>query len=176
MYSLIDILNLLHYIVYRKRNIKEQAAVNLSYQEKSIAGTLIATLLVYGNYFAQSILRWQSGAPDPNAVGRLLSTMALLIGIEVVYHILISVMDRPSPKDERDRLIDANAQRNAYGALVTGVVLLMGFIMITEAFPNLDWYPAAPAPFLLAQAMLAAVVLAETVKSVTQLYYYKAGL
>jgi len=150
--------------------------MNLSYQEKSIAGSLAATLLVYGNYFGGSIVHWINGVPDDNRVARLLGTVAMLVVIEVIYQIVIAVVDRPAPKDERDRLIDGKANRNAYALLTFGVAAVFTCIMISEGISASTWSPLQLTQFLLAQAMLAALVAADAVKGVTQLYYYRAGL
>lgn len=150
--------------------------MNLSCQEKGIAGSLAAALLIYGNYFAESIARWRDGVPDHDAVGRLLGTIALLVVIEVAYQIVIAVVEPPSPKDERDRLIDANSNRNAYAVLVVSLALLITGVIVIEGISSAEWSPVPLTPLLLAQVMLAALVAAEVVKGVTQLYYYRAGL
>ncbi len=175
MYTMIDIRINKGYIVYSRQDAKEESRVNLSFQEKSIAGSVAATVLVYGNYFAESILGWQSRTPDENAAGRLLGTIGLLVVIEVVYQIVIAVVDQPSPKDERDRLVDGKANRNAYAILVLGLALLITCVLIVDGVSSPEWVPVALTPFLLAQAMLASLVAAEVVKGVSQLYYYRAG-
>jgi len=150
--------------------------MNLSYQEKLIAGSLAATLLVYGNYFAESILRWRDGASSDGEVARLLGTAGVLVVIEVFYQILIAIVEQPAPKDERDRLVDAKACRNAYATLLFGVASLMTCVILVEGISNPEWTPVPVTPFLLAQGMLAALVMAEAVKGITQLVYYRAGL
>jgi hypothetical protein len=150
--------------------------MNLSFQEKSIAGSLAATIFVYANYFGRSLLLWLDGAPDQHAVARLLGTIALLVAIEVVYQVTIAIADRPAPKDERDRFIDAKANRNAYAVLVIGLAHLIGCVLIAEGVSYQQWSSLPLTPFLLAQAALAAVIAAEVVKGVTQLYYYRVGL
>ncbi|HNY42564.1 MAG TPA: hypothetical protein PKJ41_19340 [Bryobacteraceae bacterium] len=150
--------------------------MNLSYQEKCILGPLAAMLIVYGNYFAGSMIRWLRGGTEDGEIGRLLGTLALLAVIEVAYQIAMAVIDRPAPKDERDRMIDAKATRNAYGVLAVSIVLVMGHVIFSEALPGLAWPFLLITPFLLVQAMLGALVLAEVVKGVTQLYYYRAGI
>jgi hypothetical protein len=149
--------------------------MNLSYQEKIIAGSLAATLIVYGNYFLVSISRWIDGAGADGEVGRLLGALALLAVIEVAYQIAMAVVDRPVPKDERDRMIDAKATRYAYIVLDVCIVMVMGHVIFAEALPQLAWPFVPLTPFLLVQAMLGALVLAEAVKGVTQLYHYRAG-
>ena len=150
--------------------------MNLSFQEKSIAGSLAATIFVYTNYFGRSLQLWFENTPDENAVARLLSTIALLVVIEVVYQIVIAIADRPAPKDERDRFIDAKANRNGYAVLVIGLAHLIGCVLIAEGVAYQRWSFLPLTPFLLAQAALAALIVAEVVKGVTQLYYYRAGL
>lgn len=155
---------------------KGEVDMNWSYQEKIIAASVAASLLVYGEYFAESVSLWREGVPDTDAVSRLVTTMVLLVIVEVVYHVVIAMMDRPVPKDERDRLIDANAHRNAYVALVASVVLILSHILFAESLPELAWYSPALTPFLLAQTMLAALVAADVVKGATKLYFYRKGL
>lgn len=122
---------------------------DISYQEKSIWGSLIATLLVYGRYYALG------------ARGGLVGTVIALIIIEIICQIVISVANKPEPKDERDRLIAAKAYRVAYTILVAGVLTIL---LISEAIT-----PTA-------NIIFAALVLADVGKSVTRLYYYRRGI
>ena len=122
---------------------------DITYQEKSIWGQLIATLVVYGRYFI-------SGSP-----GSLAGTIVLLVIIQIVAQIAIAVANRPEPKDERDRLIAAKAYRVAYTILVAGVLTIL---FISEAIT-----PTA-------NIIFAALVLADVGKSVTRLYYYRRGI
>ncbi len=123
--------------------------MNLSYQEKSIWASLIATFLVYGRYFAMG------------ARGSLPATVVALVVIEIVFQIAISVASRPVPKDERDNLIAVKAYRSAYLVLVCGVLTIC---LISDSV-----VPTAKTLFL-------ALVVADTVKSVSRLYYYRRGV
>ena len=120
--------------------------MNLSYQEKSIWGALIATLLVYGQYFRSS----------PR--GNLVVTIVALVVIQIIFQTVIALADKPQPKDERDRLIDARAYKAGYLALVTGVLVSMAVVK-----PTVD-------------TLLLALIAAEVFKSVAQLVYYRRGL
>jgi hypothetical protein len=120
--------------------------MNLSYQEKSIWGSMIGTLLMCGYYFA---------------TGHLIFSVVMLIVVEIIYNIALAIRSVPEPKDERDRLIEAKAYRNAYLALVTGVVGNI-FVPLT--------------PVVAAQIVFGALVASEVAKSVTQLYYYRKGV
>jgi len=118
----------------------------MSYREKSIWGQLIATLIVYGNYFARS-------------GGNLIGMIVVLVMIQIVAQIAIAILAKPEPKDERDRLIDARAYRVGYLLLVTGAVLCMNIVVS----PTVN-------------GLLMALVVSEVGKSVTQLYYYRWGV
>ena len=151
--------------------------MNLSYQEKLSACSLVATLLVYGNYFLQSIFRWRNGSSNEGEVGRMVGTVVLLVIIEIAYQIVVAVIDNPAPPmDERDRLISARANRNAYGVLATGMGLVLTGILLSEGLSAPSWSPFPLTPILLAQAVLAAMVAAEAVKDATQLFYYRMGV
>ena len=120
--------------------------MNLSYQEKSIWGSLIATLIVYGRYFA---------AGSHGLVG----TIIVLVIIQIVCQSAIAIVSKPEPADERDRLIAAKACRNGYFLLVTGVIACMNIGI------NLG-----------VNALLLALVVSEIGKSITQLYLYRRGV
>jgi hypothetical protein len=79
--------------------------------------------------------------------------------IQIVAQIAIAVANRPEPKDERDRLIDAKAYRAGYLLLVTGTILCMNIVVS----PTVN-------------ALLMALVASEVGKSITQLYYYRRGI
>lgn len=119
---------------------------NISYQEKSISAALIATLVVYGSYFA-------SGAHG------LIGMIVVLVVIQIIAQIAIAVASKPEPKDERDRLIEAKAYRTGYFLLVTGVIVCMNIGI------NLG-----------VNALLLALLAAEVGKSITQLYLYRRGI
>jgi hypothetical protein len=123
--------------------------MNLSYQEKSIWGSLIATLIIYGHYYAVG------------AKGSLVASVIALIVIEIVCQSVISLAHKPEPKDERDRLIAARAYRVAYTILVAGVLTIL-FIS--------DWVAPTVATIFLA------LVVADVGKSVTRLFYYRRGV
>lgn len=120
---------------------------DITYQEKSIWGSLIATLIVYGRYFT-------SGSP-----GGLVGTIVALVIIQIIAQTVIAVASKPEPKDERDRLIDARAYRAGYLLLVIGIILCM----------NIAVSPTV-------NALLMALVVSEVGKSITQLYYYRRGI
>src|SRR5208337_5468111 len=87
---------------------------DVSYQEKSILGSLLSVAAVYGYYFV-SVLR-DLGRYEfvGGVVGRLVVAVIAIVVIEIVYHIVLALESKPEPKDERDILIECKAYRNAY--------------------------------------------------------------
>jgi hypothetical protein len=139
--------------------------MNLSYREKSIAGSLITTVLVYGYYFAAVFTNNRPADFNRLAVGRLIAAVFVIVVIEVVYHIVIALSSRVEPKDERDILIEGKAYRNAYFLLAADLFMLMGTVVLIGL-----------TPFLTVNLMLFSVVISEIVKSLTQLFYYRRGI
>jgi hypothetical protein len=140
--------------------------MDLSYQEKSILGSLLAVGVVFGYYFA-TVLRDISRSEFDCAslpIGRLVLAVVAIVVIEIVYHILLALESKPEPKDERDTLIASKAYRNAYFLLSAGIFVVMCAVML--AFK----------PFLIVNLVLFVWVLAELAQFVTQLFYYRRGL
>ena len=135
--------------------------MDMSYQEWSLTGSLAAMLVVCGYYFA-AVLR-HVGQLD-FALGRL-----IFVVIEIVYHIVLALETHPEPKDERDVVIEAKAYRNAYFAYGTGAFLVISAVIAAGLAR------VAITPFLVVNLVLLFMVLAEVVKLVTQLLYYRKG-
>ena len=140
--------------------------MDLSYEEKSILGSLLAVAVVFGYYFA-SVLR-DMNRPDFNGaslpLGRLVLAVIVIVVIEIVYHILVALGSKPEPKDERDNLIACKAYRNAYFLLAAGIFFVMSAVMLEVK------------PFLTVNLVLFVMVAAELMKFLTQLFYYRRGL
>jgi len=149
--------------------------MDMSYQEKSIVGSLLAMLLVYGYYFA-AVLR-NVGQPEfaASGLGRLILAVIAIIVIQVVYQIVLALESKPEPKDERDILIEAKAYRNGYFAFATGAFLVIGVVIAAGLARDATPTRIIVTPFLLVNLVLLFMVLAEVVKLVTQLLYYRRG-
>jgi hypothetical protein len=145
--------------------------MDLSYQEKSILGSLLAMVVVYGYYFA-AVLR-DASQPEFN-VGRLVLAVIAIIVIEIVYHIVLAIESKPEPKDERDILIASKAYRNAYFLLATGAFLVIACVIMAGLAR--DAARIIVTPFITVNLVLFFMVLAELMKFLTQLFYYRRGL
>jgi hypothetical protein len=149
--------------------------MDLSYQEKSILGSLLAMVVVYGYYFASALRHIDHVAFDSASIGRLMFTVIAIIVIEIVYHIILAIESRPEPKDERDLLIEGKAYRNAYFVVATGAALVIGYVIVASLVRDAAPTRIVATPFLLVNSMLLFMVLAEVMKLGTQLLYYRKG-
>jgi hypothetical protein len=89
----------------------------MSYQEKTIWGTLVSTLIFMG---------WCLSLTHRTHAGRsLLGGIVVLILIQIAYAIAIALFSRGTQRDERDRLIEYKSYKTAYWALI-----VFGFIWL----------------------------------------------
>src|SRR5271166_2659018 len=147
--------------------------MDLSYQEKSILGSLLAMVVVYGYYFA-AVLR-DASRPEFN-LGRLMLAVIAIIVIEIVYHIVLALESKPEPKDERDLLIECRAYRNPYFLLATGAFLVIACFIMAGLARDAAPTRISVTPFITVNLVLFFLVLAELMKFLTQLFYYRRGL
>jgi hypothetical protein len=148
--------------------------MDLSYQEKSIVGSLLAMVVVYGYYFATTLRN--IGREDlGGSLGRMIFAVIAIIVIQIVYQIVLSIEGDIERKDERDILIDCKAYRNAYVTLATGVFLVISYF-IAASFARSTSTRLPLTPYLAVNLVLLFWVIAELAKSLTQLFYYRRGL
>ena len=150
--------------------------MDLSYQERSVLGSLAATLAVFGIYFVKVAGLASEGQLE---VGRVLWLMIgaviVLIIIEIVYHILISARSGQPPLDERDKLVAARAGRNSGLVLGAGAVVTIVAILVSELSGGATHSPMGLSPIMIAQVILLLLVIAQAVQFLSQLYYYRRG-
>jgi hypothetical protein len=144
--------------------------MTLSYREKSILGSLIAMLAVYGYYFATLPGLNTRRYFDAASTTRLIAMVVAMVVIEIVYHIVIAASSRVEAKDERDVLIETRAYRVGYFLLAGGVSILMGLMILSN--PE----TLGISQFSMGNFLLLSMVVAETAKFLTQLFYYRKGI
>ncbi len=147
--------------------------MDMSYQEKSILGSLLAMVVVYSVYFAGTLRDIGRADFNGSSLGRLIFTVIAIIVIEIVYHIALAIEGGVERKDERDILIECKAYRNAYLVLATGAGLVITYFIVA-GLAGATRIPLTP--FLSVNVMLLFMVIAELTKSLTQLFYYRRGL
>ena len=132
----------------------------MSFREKSACVSLAAVVLVYGYY---GYRLWGAPATRLGAIELLIGSTILMIIISVVGHLALAIHQRPEMLDERDVMVDLRSVRNGFHALAAGV---WATIFLAVAVRN---------PIFLAYAALGAFVLAEAVRLISQLVYYRTG-
>ncbi len=135
----------------------------LSYQEKSLYGTLAADLLVYIPYFLYVLHHLTT-------LTHIVGTIILLIVAQILLQAIIAVSNRNRITDERDRHIAGLGYRNAYFALVGMILTGMGMLWVHSANGLLN--PNHMGLHFLS-VFLGMVVLSEVVKIVSQLVAYR---
>ena len=147
--------------------------MDLSYQEKSILGSLLAMVVVYSVYFAGTLRDIGRAEFNGSGLGRLILTVIAIVVIEIVYHIVLAIEGGVERKDERDVLIESKAYRNAYFTLATGAGLLITYFIVA-GLAGATRIPLTP--FLAVNMVLLFMVMAEVIASLTQLFYYRRGV
>ena len=138
----------------------------LTYQEKSLYGTLAADLLVFVPYFIY-LLR------VPATLTHIMGTIVLLIVAQLALQAGIAIFSRNRITDERDRQVAGIGYRNAYFALVGMILVGMGMLWVHAALGQLN--PNRMGLHFLS-VFLGMVVLSELVKVGTQLVAYRRSI
>ena len=136
----------------------------LSYQEKSLYGTLIADLLVYVPYFLYVL-------HHPTTLTHIVGTIILLIVTQIILQTVIAIASRSRITDERDRQIAGLGYRNAYVALVS--MMLFGMCLLWLHGNSLN--PNHMGLHFLS-VFFGMIVLSELVKIVSQLIAYRRSI
>ena len=144
--------------------------MNMSFQEKSAWGLLAGLVVMSFWYFPKAFTIAQHAY---NPVALVAISVVCVIGLvifEAVYHGVIAVSGGDEI-DERDRLIDMKAERNA--GLILGIALfvLIGRIIATTAVPDLGQMT----PLVIAVWIMLAITVSEISKLLFQLWYYRTG-
>lgn len=139
----------------------------MSFQEKSTLTVLLAFVVIYGWYFATVIEEAiRVGVSAVGYQGLLLAMVVVFIVIVAIAHIVIAAADPKGSDqtDERDRLINRTGEYLGGYALGAGSLVALGLAM-------------AEAPhFVIAHAILGALVLSEIVSGIAKLFMYRRGI
>jgi hypothetical protein len=140
---------------------------NLSYQQRSLLGSLAANVAVFIPYF---ILIHRDTHPR---LSLIVGAITLLILTQIVLQIIVAIATRIHLTDERDRLIELRGYRAAYITVVS--VMMVGMALLWVQTLRGEINPAHMAMHFLS-VFFAVLMLAEIVKTVTQLAAYRRPL
>lgn len=139
----------------------------MSFREKSAWISLVSLVLVFGSYFTYIGLVLAGLARNRFALFFVMA--AVFIIAELVLHLVIATRspgDARTPKDEREQMIELKATRTAFYVLVVSAFGSIGtaHLRLTDPDDHL---------WLMMQAILFSIVLAETVKFAREIVLYR---
>ncbi len=136
---------------------------NLSYQERSLYGALLADLAVFVPYFVYIHIHH----PTINFIA---GAITILIVVQIVLQTIIAMISRNRLKDERDRLILLRGYRAGYVTVLAVMLFLMAALWLHTTLGQIN--PNHMALHFLS-VFFATLMLAELVKTITQLIAYR---
>ena len=142
------------------------AMPSLSYQEKSLYGSLAAELLVYGPYF---FLHRQ------NSLNNVAGMIVAIIVLQLTLQSLIAAFTRNRITDERDRIIQLRGYRAGYLTIATLMVLGLGALWLHSTVGDLHLDGRMWALHFLS-VFFGILVIADIVKTVAQILAYRRPL
>ena len=142
----------------------------MNFSEKSAWGLLAGIGVMSWWYFPRAFAVADSSG-DPMALGAISVVCVVgLILFEVIYHAVIAG-GGGDEADERDRLFDMKAERNAGIVLGVALFLLVGRILAITAVPELG----TMTPLVIAVWIILAITISEISKVLWQIWYYRSG-
>jgi hypothetical protein len=136
----------------------------LSYQEKSLFGSLAAELIVYGPYFFFH---------HENSVGKVALMIIGIIILLIVIQGIIAAFTRNRLTDERDKLIELRGYRAGYFTITSLMVVGLGLLWFHTTLGNL---PINHMGSHLISVFFGILVVGDIVKTVTQIAAYRREL
>ena len=147
----------------------------MSTKEKSLLASLVITLLVFGNFFVDTLEAVLAGEPMANIGTSLVAAVISVIILEIIVQSLLASLRASQKDDERDRLIERMSFRNGYLCLSVGI-----WIWIAQTTIPTWWTDLPSSPYmtgaLVPVLLLLLFVIAEVTMTVTRLFYYRHGL
>ena len=139
---------------------------SLSYREKSLYGSLLAELVVYGPYFLLH---------HGNSVNRVAGMIAAIIVLQIILQSLIAAFTRNRTKDERDRIIELRGYRAGYVALASLMVVGLGMLWFHSLLGQFPIHSGFVGLHFLS-VFFGMLVISDVVKTVTQIVAYRRAI
>lgn len=150
----------------------------MSKQEIYAWSSLGFTLALFA-YYLVSAFGWPVGLEE--YAEYITSLIWKVVGIAVLIEVVLDVLKSTSfggiHKDERDVLIESKGFRNAYYFLMAAVISLLVNVLISDYLSDTTGEQLFLAiPYMTFHVLVVILFAANVVKSVTQLFYYHAGV
>jgi hypothetical protein len=152
----------------------------MPFREKIAWTSFVTTLLVWGYYFLALVRELATGDPEGSRfIGLAVGCTIAIVLLQVVATIVLAIHaprdaeSYPTSPDERERLIEYRATRNAFFVLnLLAVSAAIATPFLAVAGPILLPQPAEDGMLLIGSAILFAIVAAELVRSGSQIFYF----
>lgn len=139
----------------------------MSFREKSAWISFLLLLGLFTPFFYYSYLSLTDQVPHREAMQTAIALLAAFVVLEIVLHAVVAMRapaEARSPRDEREQVIAMRATRIAFPVLVLGALASAAMLHVS------------PSVWVMQQAVLLAVVVAELVKFGTEIVLYRRGL
>ncbi|MGI9202387.1 MAG: hypothetical protein ACR2Q3_00160 [Woeseiaceae bacterium] len=152
--------------------------MDMSFREKSIIGSLVITVGIFGGYFFEVFDAFTSNSSDGIAglSSALVGVIITVVIVEVVYQVSIAIFGGEEESDERDRLVHAKAVRISYYVLAAGCITTIGHLLISEMAGERFRDSLTQTPIFIANMLVFSFIISEIVGFAMQLYYYRRGV
>ena len=153
--------------------------MDMSFSEKSAWISFTSTLLIFGYYFFNVLgLSGTDGeAANHAAVMLLAQAIVLTIIVESVFHGMLAATNHKAAElgaDERDKTYELKASKIGYAILSTGVIIVIGRMIILELNPDFaDHNSSLQIPMLTAHMLMFSFILSELARFGMQILYYR---
>ena len=147
----------------------------MSFQQRRAIIYIISTLLILVGYIVYISQKYSHGEIDPEGDLKFWGSLVLimvpiLIGVNIVVHIIAAIADaiatREEPDivtDELDKLIELRSMRNSYSLFMIGFLLAMVTLVMS--------YPV----FVMFNVIVGSMLASQLFHGVSQLYFYRRG-
>lgn len=143
----------------------------MSFRERSAWISLVITPVIWGAYFWKI---WpdvvDDGALSVATAGMFVGTVVMLVIVQIVLAIVLAIVaavlrqrSEEQPMDERDQLIDLKAIRVAYYVITALLIAVSGLWLFGMS------------PLVMANGILAAMVIAEILRAGSVVLAYRRG-
>ena len=145
--------------------------MNMTFQEKSAWGSLVALGLVSYWYFPAAFAAAGNDGAAADLITISIACVIALVVIEIIYHVIIASRGGDM-KDERDDFVNLKAERIAGFVLGIGLFTLVGRIIAIEAIEAIT--PVETMTTLtVAVWILFTLTVSEVAKLISQIAYYR---
>jgi len=142
---------------------------SLSYQEKSLYGSLAAELIVYLPYFFLHL-------HHQNSVNKVAGMIFAIIVLQIILQSVIAAVTRHRITDERDKLIQLRGYRAGYLTLASLMVVGLGMLWFHSMAGHNFPIHAGFVGLHFLNVFFRMLVIADITKTVAQLIAYRRAL